>query len=124
MNNVNKDEIQSRREFFKKAAKAVLPVIGAIALNAFPIRIEAKNSTDCSKACVGSCGAACTSCWTGCTGSCKSCANECSRGCTDKCGGCGRGCEGWCDGGCKGYCSGGCKTGCGYLSSNPGQQYI
>ena len=31
------EELQSRREFFKKAAKAALPVVGAVVLSSLPI---------------------------------------------------------------------------------------
>lgn len=91
------EEIQSRREFFKKAAKAALPVVGAVVLSSLPIRVDAKRRTGCEKQCAGSCGAACTGCWTGCTG----CKAACQNNCDDS-------------------CHGGCKTGCGRLVNNPG----
>lgn len=110
-----KEELQSRREFFKKAAKGALPVISFIALSTLSIPIKAAKTTDCEKACVASCGAACTSCWTGCTGTCKGCRGTCEGGCR----GCTGGCSGDCEGGCSG-CRGGCKTGCGYMAKGKG----
>lgn len=34
--NVKNEELQSRREFFKKAAKGALPILGAILLSGAP----------------------------------------------------------------------------------------
>ena len=98
MSNKNKnEELQSRREFFKKAAKAALPVVGAVVLSSLPIRVDAHSSSSCEKQCAGSCGAACTSCWTGCTG-----------------------CKAACEKNCDWTCRGGCKDSCGYMAKNPG----
>lgn len=36
MENKKKDELQNRREFFKKAAKGALPILGAIVLANMP----------------------------------------------------------------------------------------
>ena len=96
-NKKQNEELQSRREFFKKAAKAALPVVGAVVLSSLPIRVDAHSSTSCEKQCVATCGAVCTSCWTGCTG----CKAECSTN-------------------CNGSCRDGCRTGCGYMAKNPG----
>lgn len=110
------DEIQSRREFFKNAAKATLPVIGFIALSVLPIQIKAKSTTDCEKACAGNCGYACTSCWTGCTGTCKGCSGKCEGGCVKNCA---DDCYGSCSGNCY-SCKGGCSGGCGWQNENVG----
>lgn len=97
MDNKNKnEELQSRREFFKSAAKAALPIIGSMVLTTLPITTQAASS-GCERNCAGNCGVACTSCWTGCTGCKEACRNDCSI-----------------------YCSGGCKSGCGNLPNNPG----
>lgn len=80
------EELQSRREFFKSAAKAALPVLGAVVLSSLPI-----NET-----------LAATGCTFGCT-------NGCSGGCGSGCGfGCQGGCKGQCQGGCKGQCQSNC----------------
>lgn len=85
------DEVQSRRDFFKKAAKAALPILGGITLLGSPLKAIASNSpTGCNWGCDGSC-------WGGCKG--------CSGGCT---GGCNSSCESGCTGSCKGGCLGGC----------------
>ena len=47
------EEIQSRREFFKKAAKVALPVVGAIALANLPIA-----NAEAQYGCLG-CGQSC-----------------------------------------------------------------
>lgn len=94
--NRQNNELQTRRDFFKKAARISLPIIGLVALNMIPFRVSA-NGYDCRSQCVGSCGAACTSCWTGCTG-----------------------CKGNCRHNCEGGCKGGCREGCGRMANNPG----
>lgn len=94
-----KEELQSRREFFKKAARNALPILGAIILASNPITLNAEELDDplgcqwgCSSGCKGSCGRACS---TGCT---NSCAGSCSGAC-----------KGGCSGNCKGSCSFGCR---------------
>lgn len=92
------EELQTRREFFKKAAKGVLPVLGAIALANVPLLShameEGKTPEDCSGSCSYGCGRSCsTSCSSSCSGSC-------SGGCK---GGCYQSCSGSCSGSCRGY---------------------
>ncbi|MBR5823422.1 MAG: Cys-Xaa-Xaa-Xaa repeat radical SAM target protein [Paludibacteraceae bacterium] len=68
-----REEIQSRREFFKKAAKAALPVVGAAILSSVPF-IDADAATGCSGCYTG--------CWGGCQGGCKgSCQYSCKGSC-------------------------------------------
>ena len=45
---MNNEELQSRREFFKKAAKGALPIIAAVALASAPAVAEAVNSNACT----------------------------------------------------------------------------
>ncbi|MCD8291832.1 MAG: Cys-Xaa-Xaa-Xaa repeat radical SAM target protein [Prevotella sp.] len=75
-NNKKNEELQSRREFFKKAAKATLPVIGAIALMSIPTASKAISmgcSNDaCTGTCMGTCKGTCESCSHGCAVSCMS----------------------------------------------------
>lgn len=80
------EELQSRREFFKKAAKAALPVVGAVVLSSLPI-VKSEAATDC----LGNCG--------------NSCSLDCSGGCR---GGCQESCYSGCRNTCHGTCSGGC----------------
>ena len=97
---MNKKEIQSRREFFKSAAKKALPVVGAIAVTQLPFLSEAHEShytMGCSDSCYGNCYGDCSgTCYTGCTGSCN--------------GSCRGGCQNSCDGGCMGDCYGSCRS--------------
>lgn len=91
---MNNEELQSRREFFKKAAKGALPILGAIMLANAPniVRaIESKKPMGCNYACEGGCLENCAvGCKEGCLGSCKgtchgSCANGCYRTCQAAC---------------------------------------
>ena len=76
-----REEIQSRREFFKKAAKAALPVVGAAILVNLPSFAQAAES---------GCGFTCSNSCYGCSGMCgSSCSGSCKGGC----------------GGCKGHCT-------------------
>lgn len=79
-----KDELQSRRQFFKNAAKGILPILGAIALANMPLLSNAEGLEA-----------------TGCNG----CASSCMASCKGTC-------NGGCKSSCKYECSGGCKTGC------------
>lgn len=86
-NNKKNEELQSRREFFKSAAKAALPVIGAVVLAQVPILAHSQAPSTCSKgSCAGTCWANCRNacevyCTQGCTGHCKS---ACKLNCTSK----------------------------------------
>ena len=76
------EELQSRREFFKSAVKAALPVVGAIVLSHVPNFAKASEM--------------------GCNGSCY---HSCYSGCNMTC-------LGACKGGCQGTCQGSCRTSC------------
>lgn len=73
-----REELQSRREFFKKAAKSALPILGAIVLaNAPGIANAAEDAPmgcnyGCTTTCIGSCKGACSSCSHGCARTCMS----------------------------------------------------
>ena len=59
------EELQSRREFFKKAAKGALPILGAIILASNPVLAKAgETAMGCKYGCS-------TGCYTACSGSCK-----------------------------------------------------
>ena len=115
MEDKKNNELRSRREFFKKAAKGTLPILSAIVLASTPILSQA------AKGCVeGYCSNCNNSCTNGCRNGChRSCATECSLNCQGKSehyyGGDCEGCRGLC-GGCSGLCSGFCKGSC-YRSS-------
>ncbi len=88
------EELQSRREFFKQAAKKALPVLGAIALMSSPIIAKAAEGEPM-----------------GCDGSCYGrCSGSCSGTCSGSCdGACAHTCKGSCQGSCIGGCMGSCK---------------
>ena len=81
--NEKNEELQSRREFFKKAAKGALPILGAVVLarapglaNAAESAVEMGCSTNCNVRCSG-CGTACfKGCSNGCSGGCTGCLNR------------------------------------------------
>lgn len=93
-----KDGIQSRREFFKNAAKKGLPLLAAAVLASTPVLSKASEPLVCENSCYGSCSDGCGS--YNCRGYCK---GTCEGTCEGQCGGCT---------GCKGTCSGTCKFGC------------
>lgn len=95
--NQNNEELQSRREFFKNAAKGAMPIIGAIVLAGAPQIIKAAESAPmgCNTGCYGSC-------YTGCMTTCL--------------GGCNTSCNGMCMNNCYITCSGSCRGACGHSS--------
>ena len=86
------NKIQSRREFFKNAAKSVLPILGCMML---PGSIMAHEivSEEAPQSCNGSCYGLCN----------NSCRGYCSQGCT-----------GTCSGSCKATCQSQCNASSGY----------
>lgn len=75
------EELQSRREFFKKAAKGALPILGAVLLANVPVIAKATEADPmgCSGYCRGTCKG-------GCTGTCGgSCRGTCLTGCKTSC---------------------------------------
>lgn len=97
--NKKNEELQSRREFFKKAAKSALPILGAIALANAPLLTKAAEESPmgcnlvCSSGCIDSCAGGCkASCQGSCTGMCiNTCYTGCSSSCHNTCsGGCAR----------------------------------
>lgn len=71
-NKKQNEELQSRREFFKKAAKAALPVVGAVVLSSVPF-VKAKAATGCyNGGCMYECDGTCNdSCYGSCKGTCN-----------------------------------------------------
>ena len=104
------NELQSRREFFKKAAKGALPILGAVLLASSPI--ISKASEECLTYC-NHCNSNCTNgCRTGCH---RGCGNDCFIACKSSssshggpaCATCMYACMG-----CKGGCNGTCMSSC------------
>lgn len=116
-----KEELKSRREFFKTAAKGVLPILGLTILG--PTILTSCDKLDdiigCSD-CAGGCEKDCTSgCNTGCKGSCKSgCVGSCSTTCSTTCKG---GCKTSCNTTCKNACTKSCSTTCKGLCKRAGK---
>lgn len=94
MKNEKNGELQSRREFFKKAAKGMLPILGAVILANSPVLSSAmeKAPMGCSNGC-----------YTECSGTCK---GGCQTRCENVCTGCGSACQNGCAVGCTGGCTG------------------
>ena len=92
-----KEEVQSRREFFKSAAKKALPILGVIALANLPLDITASKVEMGCNGCHGTCMASCKgSCYGECKGTCK---YECNSGCKSSC-------RGTCKNTCRNSCAG------------------
>ena len=78
--NKKNEELQSRREFFKKAAKQTLPIIGAAIIASNPMVANAMDEMGGSESgCSTNCSVRCSGCGTACF---KGCSNGCSGGCT------------------------------------------
>ena len=101
MNNKSKnEELQSRRQFFKKTAKGALPILGALLL---PQVFTSFTANAAETGCDGHCRQHCSS---GCQGGCSgSCGNTCKGTCAGNCGG-----------SCGGYCRLNCSSGCEHSS--------
>ena len=91
-----KEELQTRREFFKKAAKSALPIFAGIVLSSIP---QLTNAT--SRIAMG--------CELGCYGGCRM---TCDKGCKGCSGGCNTNCAVSCDKTCKATCADDCNRSC------------
>ena len=81
------EELQSRREFFKKAAKGALPILAAVVLAGVPAIVNAEETPmGCKKGCSYQCSIGCkNTCDNGCSSGCKgSCSSTCKYKCTSK----------------------------------------
>ena len=79
------EELQSRREFFKRAAKGALPILAAVVLAGTPTIMKAaeKAPMGCNNSCSVGCGVGCAG---HCTGTCSAaCRDRCQRHCDDGC---------------------------------------
>ena len=69
------EEILSRREFFKKAAKTALPIFGAIVAGSILSSCEPYEGTISCSDCSGTCDGGCSGdCW-------RACHDECASSC-------------------------------------------
>ncbi len=101
---MDKKDLQSRRDFFKRAGQAVLPVVGVIAMSQIPM-VSRAHEANAEMGCSGCSGS--------CTGDCRgSCSTNCDSSCDGDCyNGCRSTCHGSCDSCCAGSCSGDCARG-------------
>lgn len=96
--NMNNEELQTRRQFFKKSARSILPIIGFMAFG--PISLSSCGGGDdiidpscsgCTNTCSSKCSSNCgNSCEDSCVGAsvstpCSSCASSCSGTCNTSC---------------------------------------
>lgn len=87
------EELQSRREFFKKAAKGALPILGAIVLTNVPVVVSAAEedpmgcNDSCYRGCASHCSGRCqTTCNVSCMNHCRdNCGATCKYTCSGKC---------------------------------------
>lgn len=69
------EEVLSRREFFKNAAKAALPIFGAIVAGSILRSCEPYEGTVSCGDCTGTCDGGCSGdCW-------RACHDECASSC-------------------------------------------
>ena len=107
------EEIHSRREFFKHAAKKALPIVGLLAASntifaqdTIKTKQKGCEESSCSSTCTSTCKGLCA---VACEGTCRgTCRGTCYAACKGTCWGCGGTCNGTCKG-CFGTCSGTCK---------------
>jgi len=114
MENKEKDEIITRRDFFKKSAQKTLPILGIVALGgSLKSCMEIDNDDVKAKSGGGGGGGGggCSNCGSSCVASCTSnCRSTCQANSLIKsgCGG-GNGCKNACYS-CSGTCSSGCTS--------------
>lgn len=84
-----KEQIQSRRDFFRNVAKSALPILGTIVLANIPIISKAAEKTpmSCNYSCTAWCADNCSGrCKGECTSACnRNCATYCNSSCNIKC---------------------------------------
>ena len=99
---MKKAKLQTRREFFKSAAKGLMPMLAGVILTNVPIISKASNPMGCDYACSGGCTSGCGGCASTCMGECQwTCSGTCKEYCTNTC-------TGTCKTGCYGTCKGQC----------------
>lgn len=81
------DELRSRRQFFKRTAKGILPILGMIVLAGTPLLTQAGENCMCAGNCSGGCQGDCNyTCRGGCKTGCEvNCAKTCNSGCKTTC---------------------------------------
>ena len=104
------EELQSRRDFFRNAAKAALPILGAVFLAnnsmlAKAMEKSAEYCSHCNSNCTNGCRTAChrgcgNNCYVGCEGYTRSHGGYGCETCRSACMGCQSQCSGTCSGSC------------------------
>lgn len=107
-----KEELQTRRQFFKKAAKSILPMLGAVAIGPSTILSA---MTSCTKS-------GCDGCEAECMDNCgSSCSELCDSSSTSSaCSGCASGCASACEGACSNACTSSSANSSGGGNNNSG----
>lgn len=120
-----KEELISRRSFFKRGISRVLPVLVCATIPTFVASCSSDEPT-CSE-CADSCNANCSSgCYTSCDSSskssiCSSCASNCEGSSTSTtCSSCANDCTGNCNNSCGTSCGNNCSSSCKDTSTNSG----
>lgn len=115
---MKKDELITRRELFRRCAKALLPTIAVLTINN-PVVAALKDvqAQDCKGTCMIGCNNNCQgSCAMGCTRTCgNSCINACRGTCREQCV---ETCTGTCMHTCFGKCAGSCHATCKYSATS------
>lgn len=83
-NKKQNEELQSRREFFKKAAKAALPVVGAVVMSSIPF-MKTEAATSGCNGCYTQCSSCTGTCQGKCENGCHGCGNSCFKSCAPTC---------------------------------------
>lgn len=85
MRDINSEEIQSRREFFKRSIKTILPIFGIALFGTKSVlaktEYNSSKKTNAPMDCYGTCYGTCLSC----TGICTSCYGTCIGTCFGGC---------------------------------------
>ena len=104
---MKKEQLQSRRGFFKRGIATILPTLGLLILPTHIFATKTKTPTSCIFACMYGCYASCiATCYMSCHNTCfEFCANSCYINCADNC-------QGTCLSTCKGKCSAKCAFDC------------
>lgn len=108
---MKKSELQTRRDFFKKATLRILPLFGVVAAFISPYKLKAASQYGCGWSCLYSCMGQCiNTCYMSCVSQCAiMCGNSCRGGCNDMCA---INCQGGCNTQCHSTCLNTCNNTC------------
>lgn len=118
---MNDNELMSRRRFFKKTVKEILPMLGAFvaAPTVIMSTLTSCGCDDCEATCQDDCEGACKfNCYDSCSsssagGGCSDCSSSCSASSTSStCSSCANDCTSSCKETCQNTCENACLTSC------------